>query len=338
MIRATFQNFQPACLATGIGSLPFSEIHDAIKFVKEFYHEIFFSPQLPKSFFGKNMIEEFFQKIPLTQIENHRPKFILSGDGPNVLKALNNFSPEKNAEGEIFNLFGRGAAYFKTQITGPVTMALNISDRDGKNLFEFPELMEWLKNYLIRQGEQKVKQLIDWGWSPIIFLDEPSLAVLDPVRVAQRRKYLLEILSFFVQGLSDQGAIVGLHCCGQADWSLILESGFQIVSFDASNGIENFLADRETLRKHFMNGGTIAWGLVPTKPIDETFNPHAFVGHFLKSLETICFSPLSLKQVLLQSLITAACGTAGLSLEDNLKVHKQVREISRILRKEVLQV
>jgi hypothetical protein len=63
-------------------------------------------------------------------------------------------------------------------------------------------------------------------------------------------------------------AITGLHCCGQADWRLLMQAGPQILSLPIDGGIE--LAAGATAA-FLERGGWIAWGAVPTdRPVGES--------------------------------------------------------------------
>ncbi len=327
----TQRKFVPACAATGIGSLPFDEIHTAVNFVKGFYHEIYFWPQLPQKNFEKNMIAEFFQKIPLTEIKNSFPRFVLPGDDPKLLSALRDFQIETQEEAGVLDLFGSGGGFFKTQITGPVTMLLNVSDAQGKNLFEFPKLVEWMKGYLMERAKSRARMITARGWKPIIFLDEPSLAQLEPLLLRSQRKFLVELLNSFVRELSKEGSLTGLHCCGRTDWNLVFEAGFDIVSFDAVKDIDHFLGEKKGVRNHFERGGVVAWGVVPSEYLGYELDCGKLAESFLEHLARFAQEPVSLKRVLLQSMVTTSCGTAGLGLEDNDKAHSWVREVSGIL-------
>lgn len=312
--------------------MPFENFRVACEFVKGFYHEILFTPQLPQKNFKKNLIAEFFEKIPLTQTKNGFPKFVLEGNDPKLLSALRDFRFEDREEMEILNYFDKRGEYFKTQITGPVTMLLNISDAQDRNLFEFPKLVEWMKEYLIERARSRARMISARGWTAIVFLDEPSLSQLEPLLLTSQKKFLVELLNSFVTELSKEGAIVGLHCCGNTDWSLVFEAGFDIVSFDAVKDMDHFLSDKELVRSFFRRGGVVSWGLVPSEYLGYELDCGKLVESFVDRLARLVNPSLSLNQILLQSMVTTSCGTAGLSLDDNESAHRWVQDVSGILK------
>ncbi len=176
------------------------------------------------------------------------------------------------------------------------------------------------------------------SWRPIVFLDEPSLSHLDPLLIQGHKHFLLDILKLFTQELSREGALCGLHCCGKTDWSLVFDSGFDIVSFDAVNDMGHFLEKKDLVRKHFENGKMIAWGLVPSEYLGYELDCHTLVESFIGELKKITSPALSLNHILMHSIVTSACGTGTLSVDDSRNVHQWVHRVSQILRKEILNV
>ena len=282
------------------------------------------------------MIAEFFEKIPLTEIKNGLPRFKIAGDDPELLRKLRDFKPENLNDAEILDLFENPGGFFKTQITGPVTMLLNIRDSEDRNLFGFPQLIEWMKNYLIDQAKVRVRQIASRGWKPVFFLDEPSLAQLEPLFLESQKKFLSDIFHTFVLELKKEDAVVGIHCCGRTDWSLLMKSGFEIISFDAMKDMDHFLERKEIVQNYFESGNVVAWGLVPSEYLGYDLSCRELAESFIEKLRRLVRPALTMNFMLLHSLITTSCGTAGLSLQDNRKAHQWVREMSDILRKEML--
>jgi hypothetical protein len=122
--------------------------------------------------------------------------------------------------------------------------------------------------------------------------------------------------------------------CANTDWSLILESPADILSFDAYGFFDRLALYHDLLRSFFDRGRILAWGIVPTsdsKDINrETASAlmkkwEAQVSH----LETL---GIDRARVLAQSLITPSCGTGSLSPSEAIKVLEMTREVSRTLR------
>jgi hypothetical protein len=55
----------------------------------------------------------------------------------------------------------------------------------------------------------------------------------------------------------------GLHCCGNTDWSVLLNTKLDILSFDTYNYAESVSLYPDEIKKFLARGGCIAWGIVP---------------------------------------------------------------------------
>lgn len=83
----------------------------------------------------------------------------------------------------------------------------------------------------------------------LVFIDEPMLAAGASVEGVLPLR----------DALRDVGAIVGLHCCGDADWAHVLAADFDIVSFDARLSLHAVTQER-------LGDTWLAVGVVPTSP------------------------------------------------------------------------
>src|SRR5207237_1163664 len=66
-----------------------------------------------------------------------------------------------------------------------------------------------------------------------------------------------------VRARRQEGALPGVHCCGNTGWSALLGLGFDIVSLDARLSLTPLLATGAFASLH-EEGGTLALGIVPT--------------------------------------------------------------------------
>ena len=146
-----------------------------------------------------------------------------------------------------------------------------------------------------------------------------SIIAVDSVKVQQM---INEIIS------SINGKI-GIHCCANTDWSIILNTNVDIISFDAYEYATNFLLYRKELTNFLKQGGIIAWGIIPTAPNQLAQETVETLGKKFENLifQLEQFSGLSRKKILSQSLITPACGFGARDAKttvDAFKLNKQV--------------
>ena len=102
--------------------------------------------------------------------------------------------------------------------------------------------------------------------------------------------------------------LIGIHCCGNTDWAMLLESGPDIINFDAYGFMDTFLLYPEALSRFLEKGGIIAWGIVPTSEYTETITPEELSDRLFKGLEQLEKTGLRAETLSKQSMITPSCG------------------------------
>ena len=79
------------------------------------------------------------------------------------------------------------------------------------------------------------------------------------------QKDLNEIITFIHQ----ENSYVAIHCCENTDWSMLLATDIDILSFDAYSFFDKLLLYAESLKGFIARGGILAWGLIPTSHPDK---------------------------------------------------------------------
>jgi hypothetical protein len=102
------------------------------------------------------------------------------------------------------------------------------------------------------------------------------------------------------------GAVSGVHCCGRADWPLVLGAGPGILSAPIDAGLDEH---GHALATHLEAGGWIAWGAVPTGgPLGSTTDRlWRSLGDLWCTLVRQGCDPALLRQ---RALVTPSCGLA----------------------------
>ena len=140
----------------------------------------------------------------------------------------------------------------------------------------------------------------------VVFVDEPGLtAAMHPGFPLQPNR-TIDLVSGVLATLEPH-AITGIHCCGTADWRVVLQAGPQILSLPLDSGAE---AHAGALGAFLDNGGWVAWGAVPTTgPLGST--PDRLwqqLSNEWRALTSGGCDPVLLRE---QALISPACGLAG---------------------------
>ena len=155
--------------------------------------------------------------------------------------------------------------YIKGQTVGPVTFTASIKDAEGNLLFHDRELREAMANGLAVKALWQVRMLERSGRKPVIFLDEPYLSGFGSAFSPLERHEVIELLQAMIHYLRQHAdVLIGIHCCGNTDWSMILDAGPDIVNFDAFDHMDYFLLYPQDIKRFLDGGGIVAWGIVPT--------------------------------------------------------------------------
>lgn len=339
--------FAPRALATGIGSLPHSDTRQALRVMFENFSALPYWPQLPKRDFRENMYAQFSEQLAgiqldlpqalisvviddatLTQVETFYERY-LQDDA-----ALFAISPEYAAG--LYALRDSGAAlknarWLKGQITGPISFGLKVVDQNLKPMLYDDTLRDVLVKHLARQAQWHEKFLSAVG-TPITFVDEPSLALIGAAVVALNRD---EVIRDLEQVYSAIRGLKGTHCCGNTDWSLLMATTVDIISFDALNYAENLALFAGDVKKFLERGGALAWGIVPTV---EAEIANATVDHLVvrlaSAMDLLVKKGIDRDLLYERALITPACGLGTVSVPAAERALALTRQVSEKVRKQ----
>jgi hypothetical protein len=162
----------------------------------------------------------------------------------------------------------------------------------------------------------------------LIFVDEPILTALGTsTYIGVSNEEASRMLKEIVDYIHECGGLAGIHCCGKADWPLVLSSGIDVFNFDAFDYGDTLGMYPEEITSFLNNKGFIAWGIVPTTDAikEVTFGLlRERLENGLTSLEKVGIPGEILRQ---QALITPSCGTGSLDVKDALKVFSLLKEL-----------
>ncbi len=341
-----------------IGSLPLHSHAEGVKLVFEYTPEIPLWVQLP-TFKEEGMISQFQPGFPgisvkatKSFIDTSSPSFdkeiiefyedFMAVDEKEVNLSESRFALDRNTAGGFFAFtehlrsLSRRPAAVKGQITGPITFGLGLCDQNGKAVFYDNQLRDVAIKLLAQKARWQVKMLSEFGSCIIIFLDEPALAGFgSSAMISVSREEVAACFDEVIGTAHDAGGLVGIHVCANADWSLILESEADIISFDAYSYFDKFMLYPDHVKRFMEAGKILAWGIVPTLNGDdiEKETAESLVARWEAqsgALEALGFDK---SEILAQTLITPACGTGSLAIELANKVLTLTRQVSDTLRK-----
>jgi methionine synthase II (cobalamin-independent) len=149
--------------------------------------------------------------------------------------------------------------------------------------------------------------------------------------VALSREKVVSLLEEVFGGIS---GLKGVHCCGNTDWSVLLDTSADIISFDTYNYAQSLSLYPAQVNAFLEKGKTIAWGIVPN---EEEALARETVPDLRDRLEE-AMAPFTrngirFQQLVAQGLLTPSCGLDSLSEEAAARVYELLAELSAEVRK-----
>ena len=223
----------------------------------------------------------------------------------------------------------------KGQVTGPITFCTGVKDQDGRAIFYNDTLRDAAVKHLALNARWQIRILSGPGCPVIVFIDEPALAGFGSSElISVSREDILACLTEVVAAIHADGGLAGIHVCANTDWSLVLDSGADIVNFDAYAYFDRFLLYGDQVRDFLNRGGLLAWGVVPTlKPEEiESETVDSLYERLTGYYHQVVDLGVAEETLRAQSFITPSCGLGSLTPELAGRVLVLTRELAKRMR------
>jgi len=331
------------CLPTAIGSMPHTDPLEACSLISRYLKEIPAWPQLPQRSPLENMCTQFSEGFPGVVVRGETIYIDRSKDLDKELEEFYSAYLENNIDKyPISRNYAAGLHHFLTlknltplavkgQVTGPVTWGLTVTDNEKRAIIYDDTLGDVVAKFLRLKAAWQEKTLKKMAKDTIIFVDEPYMATFGSVSMNLSRARVVSLLEEVFRGLN---GLKGVHCCGNTDWSVLLETSVDILSFDAYNYAQSLSLYPAEIKKFLDKGGAIAWGIVPN---DEPSLKKETVASLKDRLE-VAMAPFTrngvpFQQLIRQGLLTPSCGLASTSIEAATQALELLAELSTNIRK-----
>ena len=330
-------------IATGIGSLPHRDMGEALDLVFKSLPDCPHWPQLQSLRYTEKMEVQPVEGLPgLKHVPEKKSVYVDTGAGQDQLAgfyekavaaeaghALDEFSlsPEY-AEGfhafiKRLSALGKRLALVKAQLIGPFSFGFTIKDQDGRAILYHPVWGDVCMKQLALKSRWQIKRLQEQADRVLFFLDEPMLSAYgSTAMLTVSREEVVTRLDQVIEPLRAQGAIVGLHCCGNTDWGLVMESKLDVLNFDAYNfGSTLAIYAQETVR-FLKRGGWLAAGIIPTSEAIDKEDESSLLQKLHDWIAEMDRAGVDRELVAKRLIITPACGLGTLSKEQAEKIYR----------------
>jgi len=332
------------CLPTAIGSMPHTDPAEACSQVSRYLKDIPAWPQLPRRSPKENMYVQFSQGFPGAVVKEDSLHIDRSQDLDKPLEQLyaayleNDIdqypvSPDYAAGLHRFlALENLASLVVKGQLTGPVTWGLTVTDNEGKAIIYDDVLGDAVAKFLRLKAGWQEKELSKISPNTIIFVDEPYMASFGSVSMSLSKEKVISLLEEVFAGLS---GLKGVHCCGNTDWSVLLETSLDILSFDAYNYAQSLSLYPSEIKSFLERNGAIAWGIVPNdEPSLAKETAASLKDRLEEAMAPFTRKGVPFKQLIEQGLLTPSCGLASLDTpEAAARALELLAELSEMTRK-----
>jgi methionine synthase II (cobalamin-independent) len=308
--------------------MPHTDPESACAQITHYLKDIPAWPQLPRRSFRENMYAQYCEGFPgivvdeeekriyvdrkadLTEAQEKLYTAYLDGDfdkfpiSPDYASGLYTFLKRKDLSPWAV----------KGQVVGPVTWGLTVAD-EGKRPIIYDELLGDAVAKLLRlKTGWMEKKLQEISKNVVIFFDEPYMSAFGSVGMMLDKEQIISMLEEVIGGIS---SFVGVHCCGNTDWSILLATSLDILSFDAYGYAESLTIYPDEVKEFLGRGGTIAWGIVPSdeEPLAKE-SAASLQDRLEEAMAPFTRQGFSFKQLVRQGLLTPSCGLATLSSEE----------------------
>jgi hypothetical protein len=330
----------------GIGSVPYGDPKEAVAIVLKNFPDIPFWPQLVRLGFREEMVAQGAGGLPGLKVDLEARQVILDPEVSREM-ALAQFyetlwagglepyalTPEE-AQG-FYGLMARisaqgdGPGAIKGQVVGPVTFAGMVKAGDGKAILYDRDLTQAVSQGLARKAAWQAEQFRQAGRQAVIFFDEPILTGFGSAFLPVSREEVTVILTETIEAAkASEPMTVGVHCCGNTDWGLLLSTPLDILSFDSYGFFDHLLLYDKALAAFCQRGGYLAWGLVPTGDELAQETGDSLWQRFSSQVERLAALGLGLPEVLRHSLLSPACGLGYLTPAGATRALELLAELS----------
>ena len=352
------ENFKPFFLTTGVGSLPHTNSEEALEWILKSVPRAPHWPQLPRLGAENSFIVQFLNVLIETGViaDIKSPKFqvealdwadrmtafytlyleVIEGD-EQALERFG-FSLEGGDGFEVFcrhlERYGtREAVLLKGQLSGPLTVGMQIMDVNKRSSYYNDSLRDMLVKTLALHAEWQTKRLRRFGLPVLMSIDDPGLFNFGAAtHITITREQLIEELNVIVEGILRQGGIPSVHVCAGMDWTLVFDSKVQVVNFDAYDYMQSMMASAEPLNRFLIRGGILSWGIVPTNPIAWEENPRSLKLNLEEKIEELVRRGVDEFLLRQQSILTPSCGTGALPKELAEHVYTLLYELGHAIK------
>lgn len=339
-------------LATGVGSLPHTDADAALDLVFKYVPRIPFWPQLPKLNVREGMVAQFSEHLPFMSMNENGLSFstLESQDKDRELELfyeriisndLDYFQISESYAVGLRKFYRRlekedlkEVVFIKCHVTGPFTFAASLTDDKGIALLHDKVLLQAVLRGLAMKAAWQINLFRKFGKKILLFIDEPYLGCFGSAFTPINRENVVKALSEFTETLKAEDVLLGIHCCGNTDWSIFMDAvNINVISFDAFDFLDRMVLYADSLKRFFARKGILCWGIVPTQLFTGLETAELLIRKIKEGMNALAKKGLDEAALFESLLISPSCGLGTFTPEKSEKIFSLLSETSSFIRK-----
>ena len=328
----------PEVMVTAVGSLPHLDAGSAVDMILTNLHGVPHAAQLPRCDLREQMWIQFTENVPrfTVDLENLSYYFDTAGGADaqverfytQYLSVVDGGSPEYFAVSaeygrgiwellERLHTSGTRVPILKVQVTGPLSFALTVTDETRKPIFYHPVFRDVAVKAMGLKAVWLMEAFRPFAEQMIVFFDEPSLTAYgSSAFLGVSRNDVIESLNDVISLVTQRGGVPGVHCCGNTDWGLLMETDAAIVNFDAVDYMESLSIYGEQVASFLDRGGVLAWGAVRNTEEVRSESVGDVTRRVRNGADLLERRGVDRSALMRKIMVTPACGCAGMAVAD----------------------
>jgi hypothetical protein len=343
--------FSPKGMATAIGSLPHANAEDAVRVVLKNIPDAPIWPQLPANGMNEQMEIQYSEGLPDVVIDREKQRMYIDTtdesftalsafmekfamDDVDAFAISSDFSKGIYAMEEAYKASGASRRFAKVQTTGPISFGLTIVDENKRAIYYNDVYKDAVTKGLAMKCRWQIRKFKPYADGIICFIDEPILSAFgSSTYVSVSRDDVVASLVEMIDAVHSEGALAGIHCCGNTEWSILIDAGVDIVNFDAFDFGDTIALYADSVKKHLEAGKYLAWGIIPTSSEKiQAQTVDSLVAKFDAGVDNLAKAAgISRELIIDHAFITPSCGTGSLPVADAELVFKLLGETSKAI-------
>ncbi len=333
--------------ATAIGSYPHDNVDGACSLILKTLTEIPCWPQLPERDMREEMLVQYTEGLPFLKIDTAKKSVYIDMPEDNTDGLEEFYNKYMSEDPSLFSISDDHALGFsnmiktlkekrpdglramKGQIVGPITLAGSLKDTEQIAMLHNPVLFDVIVKLLAMKACWQIDQYSEFELPRIIFLDEPYLSSYGSAFASLKKEQIVESLNEIFLAIHNRNGLSGIHCCGNTDWTMLMDTQVDIINFDAFGYMDTMLIYKNEVRSFLERGGILAWGIVPTTDSIKEATLNGLMDKMVYAVDYLVNAGIDLKLITENSLITPSCGTGTMPLEDAEKAMTLTYELTR---------